>query len=125
MSARILIVDDALLIREMLRDILVEAGFEIAGEARDGIDALARFRELEPDLVTLDIVMPRKSGVEALREMLVVRPDARVVMCSALGQEALVEEALAAGALDFIVKPFSSEAVNSAVRRALQEKPRS
>ena len=124
MSARILIVDDALLIREMLRDILTEAGFEVVGEARDGIEALERFRELEPDLVVLDIVMPRKSGVDALAELIAERPDAKVLICSALGQEALIEEARSAGALGFIVKPFSPGDVTAAIRRALREKPR-
>ena len=124
MSARILIVDDALLIREMLRDILTEAGFEVVGEARDGIEAVERFRELEPDLVVLDIVMPRKSGVDALAELIAERPDAKVLICSALGQEALIEEARSAGALGFIVKPFSPGDVTAAIRRALREKPR-
>ncbi|NRA01098.1 MAG: response regulator [Myxococcales bacterium] len=124
MSARILIVDDALLVREMLRDILTEGGFEVVGEARDGIEALERFRELEPDLVVLDIVMPRKSGVDALAELIAERPDAKVLICSALGQEALIEEARSAGALGFIVKPFSPGDVTAAIRRALREKPR-
>ena len=123
MSVRVLIVDDALLIREMLRDILTEAGFAVAGEAANGVEAVERFRELEPDLVTLDIVMPRMSGLEALRELISLRPDACVVMCSALGQEPLVEEALAAGARDFIVKPFSESDVVTAIRRAVREKP--
>ena len=124
MPARILIVDDALLIREMLRDILTEAGFDVVGEARDGIEAVERFRELEPDLVVLDIVMPRRSGVEALCDLIAIRPNARVVMCSALGQEALIQEALSAGALSFIVKPFSAEDVTTAIRGAMREKPR-
>ena len=124
MSARILIVDDALLVREMLRDILTEGGFEVVGEARDGIAALERFRVLEPDLVVLDIVMPRKSGVDALAELIAERPDAKVLICSALGQEALIEEARSAGALGFIVKPFSPGDVTAAIRRALREKPR-
>ena len=124
MPPRILIVDDSLLIREMLRDILTDEGFEVVGEARDGVEAVERFRELEPDLVVLDIVMPRRSGVEALVELVALRPDARVLMCSALGQEALIQEALAGGALGFIVKPFSSEDVTAAVHGAMREKLR-
>ena len=98
-------------------------GAAVAGEAANGVEAVERFRELEPDLVTLDIVMPRMSGLEALRELISLRPDACVVMCSALGQEPLVEEALAAGARDFIVKPFSESDVVTAIRRAVREKP--
>ena len=109
MSKRILIVDDAAFMREMLRDLLTEEGFEIAAEAADGDEAVAAFAEYSPDLVMLDIVMPRKSGLEALREIIANDPDATIVMCSALGQESLVMEALDAGAKDFVVKPFKPE----------------
>jgi two-component system chemotaxis response regulator CheY len=111
MAHRVLIADDAAFMREMLRDILTDGGYEIVGEAADGNEAVSAFAKHQPDLVTLDIVMPRKSGLEALREIVAGHPGACVVMCSALGQEALVMEALEAGAKDFIVKPFKPDAV--------------
>ena len=109
MSKRVLIVDDAAFMREMLRDILTDGGYEVVGEAVDGEQAVAQFRELSPDITTLDIVMPRKSGLEALREIRSLDENACIVMCSALGQEAMVMEALEAGARDFIVKPFKPD----------------
>lgn len=118
MSYRVLIADDAAFMREMLRDILMEGGFEIAGEVGDGAEVLSAFREYSPDIVTLDIVMPRKSGIDALRELMQIDSTACVVMCSALGQEALVMEALAAGARDFIVKPFKPAQVLEVLRKA-------
>jgi two-component system chemotaxis response regulator CheY len=121
MPKRVLIADDAVFMRELLREILGEAGYEIAAEAADGTEAVDRFREQSPDLVTLDIVMPRKSGLDALREILALNPGACVVMCSALGQEALVMESLEAGARDFIVKPFKPDQVRNVVARAIQK----
>ena len=115
MAKRVLIVDDAAFMREMLRDILTEADYEIVGEAVDGEQAVSLFQESSPDLVTLDIVMPRKSGLEALREIRALDAGACVVMCSALGQEALVMEALEAGARDFIVKPFKPDQAMSVI----------
>jgi len=117
MGLRILIADDALFMRNMLRDIFVKAGFQVVGEAANGVEAVERYHELRPDLVTMDIVMPLKSGIEALQQITREDPDARVVMCSALGQEALVIEAVQAGAKDFIVKPFKEERVLDVVRR--------
>ena len=117
MGLRILIADDALFMRNMLRDIFVKAGFQVVGEAVNGVEAVERYHELRPDLVTMDIVMPLKSGIEALQQITRENPDARVVMCSALGQEALVIEAVQAGAKDFIVKPFKEERVLDVVRR--------
>jgi len=119
MAKRVLIVDDAAFMREMLRDILAEAGYEIIAEAVDGDQAVTMFREHSPDRVTLDIVMPRKSGLEALREIRGLDPGACVVMCSALGQEALVMEALEAGARDFIVKPFKPDQALGVIEKAL------
>ena len=121
MPKRVLIADDAVFMRELLREILGEAGYEIAAEAAVGTEAVDRFREQSPDLVTLDIVMPRKSGLDALREILALNPGACVVMCSALGQEALVMESLEAGARDFIVKPFKPDQVRNVVARAIQK----
>jgi two-component system chemotaxis response regulator CheY len=123
MPQRVLIVDDAAFMREMLRDILTESGYEIAGEAADGDEAVSSFQELSPDLVMLDIVMPRKSGLEALREIVALDPGACVVMCSALGQESLVMEALDAGAKDFVVKPFKPERALTVVAKALAKLP--
>jgi two-component system chemotaxis response regulator CheY len=117
MGLRILIADDALFMRNMLREIFVKAGFQVVGEAVNGVEAVEKYRELRPDLVTMDIVMPLKSGIEALQQITREVPDARVVMCSALGQEALVIEAVQAGAKDFIVKPFKEERVLDVVRR--------
>jgi two-component system chemotaxis response regulator CheY len=117
MGVRILIADDALFMRNMLRDIFVKAGFQVVGEAANGIEAVEKYHELLPDLVTMDIVMPLKSGIEALQQITREDPDARIVMCSALGQEALVIEAVQAGAKDFIVKPFKEERVLDVVRR--------
>lgn len=117
MALRILIVDDALFMRNMLRDIFEKSGYEVVGEAGDGISAVEAYRELKPDLVTMDIVMPRKSGVEALQEICREDPAACVVMCSALGQESLVIEAVNAGAREFIVKPFKEQRVLEVVRR--------
>ena len=117
MGMRILIVDDALFMRNMLKDIFVRAGHQVIGEAANGVDAVERYRELHPDLVTMDIVMPLKSGIEALQEITAEDPAARVIMCSALGQDALVIEAVQAGAKDFIVKPFKEQRVLDVVRR--------
>jgi len=124
MSTRVLIVDDALFMRSMIKDILANAGdFEIAGEAGNGREAVTRFEELKPGLVTMDIVMPEMDGIEATKEILQRDPSAVVVMCSALGQEALVIESLAAGAKDFIVKPFSAERVLKVIRSILTPHP--
>jgi two-component system chemotaxis response regulator CheY len=120
MGVRILIADDALFMRNMLREIFVKAGFQVVGEAANGVEAVEKYHELQPDLVTMDIVMPLKSGIEALQQITREDPDARVVMCSALGQEALVIEAVQAGAKDFIVKPFKEERVLDVVRRVTQ-----
>lgn len=117
MGLKVLIVDDALFMRNMLKEIFVKAGHEVVGEAANGVEAVERYRELRPDLVTMDIVMPLKSGIEALQEITGQDPEARVVMCSALGQESLVVEAVQSGAKDFIVKPFQEKRVLEVVSR--------
>jgi two-component system, chemotaxis family, chemotaxis protein CheY len=117
--ARILVVDDAAFMRKMVKDALSAAGHEIVGEAGNGAEAVARFQELKPDLLTLDITMPEKDGLAALADIIGSDPDARVVMCSALGQETKVVQALKLGAKDFVVKPFQPDRVVEAVGKAL------
>ncbi len=121
MSKRVLITDDAAFMREMLREIIAEGGYEVVAEAADGEEALERFNEHHPDVITLDIVMPGKSGLEVLRELMALDPSACIVMCSALGQEALVMEALEAGAKEYIIKPFKPDQVLGALNEALQK----
>ena len=117
MALRVMIVDDALFMRNMLKDIFLRAGYVVVAEAENGEAALGLYLENRPDLVTMDIVMPRKSGVEALQEIMAADPAACVVMVSALGQDSLVLEAVEAGAKDFIVKPFKEPNVLDIVRR--------
>lgn len=117
--ARVLIVDDAAFMRKMLGDTLAKAGHEIVGEAANGQEGVDQFQSLRPDLTTLDITMPEKDGLTALREILSCDPTARVIMCSALGQESKVLESVKAGARDFIVKPFNADRVVDAVTKAL------
>lgn len=121
MKTRILIADDASFMRQMIREILEPEGFEIAAEAADGLEAVAQYQAVKPDLVTMDIVMPKRSGIDAVRDILELDPQAQVVMCSALGQETLVTEALQAGARDFIVKPFQPDAVVETLRRLVEK----
>lgn len=120
MAASVLIVDDALFMRMMIKDILSKDGFEIVGEAENGIEAVKKYAELRPDLVTMDIVMPEMDGIEAVRNIIKLDPEATVLMCSAMGQQPLVVEALEAGAKDFIIKPFQPLKVVEAVRKALR-----
>ena len=103
---RLLVVDDAMIMRAIIKDIAVKAGWEIAGEAANGVECVARYHELKPDLVTLDIVMPQMDGVETLRTLRRDDPAARVVMVTAIDQRAKLSECIQLGALDFVVKPF-------------------
>lgn len=119
MGKRILVVDDAAFMRMMLKDILTKNGYEIAGEANSGTDGVAKYNELKPDLVTLDITMPEMDGITALQEIRKSDPKAVVVMCSAMGQQAMVIESIQAGAKDFIVKPFQADRVVEAIRKAI------
>ncbi len=121
MSYKVLIVDDAAFMRSMIAQILEKSGdFEVVGYATTGAEALERYQELGPHLVTMDIIMPEMDGIEATRAIIQHDPDAVIVMCSALGQEALVIESLAAGARDFIVKPFTAEKVLQMVHNVLE-----
>jgi len=117
--ARILVVDDADVMRMMIKDILTKNGYEVVGEAADGVQAVERYQELKPDLVTLDITMPEMDGITALKKIKEIDPQAKVIMCSALGQQAMVIDAIQAGAKDFIVKPFQAERVLEAIRKVL------
>ena len=117
--ARVLVVDDAAFMRKMVSDALAGGGHEIVGEASNGVEALDRFQELRPDVTTLDITMPEKDGLAALKDILAFDPAARVIMCSALGQEAKVLEAIKGGAKDFVVKPFQAARVLEAIGKAL------
>ncbi|MCG3419084.1 response regulator [Oceanobacillus sp. M65] len=119
MGQRILIVDDAAFMRMMIKDILVKNGFDVVGEAQDGVQAVEKYNELEPDLVTMDITMPEKDGITALKEIKAKHPSAKIIMCSAMGQQAMVIDAIQAGAKDFIVKPFQSDRVIEAIQKAL------
>ena len=119
MGAKVLIVDDALFMRNMLRNIFSESGFDIVGEAQNGNEAIEMYQQLKPDLVTMDIVMPEKNGIEALKEIMAADGTARIVICSALGQESLIMEALEAGARDFIVKPFKPPKVIEVAQKVL------
>ncbi|MCH7873765.1 MAG: response regulator [Gemmatimonadetes bacterium] len=119
MNHTILVCDDAMFMRTMISDILSQAGFDIVGEAATGLQAVEKYRQLKPDLVTMDIVMPDMSGIDAVREIIKDDPNARVLMCSAMGQQALVAEAIQAGAKDFLVKPFQPSRVLEAVQRVL------
>ena len=119
--ARVLIADDASFMRQMIREIIEPEGHEVVGEATNGIEAVDLYGELSPDLVTMDIVMPKRSGIDAVKAILTDHPTACIVMCSALGQETLVMEALQAGAKDFIVKPFKPDSVISTISKILDK----
>ncbi len=119
MAKTILIADDAAFMRMMLKDIVQKAGYEVAGEADTGVKAVQQYRERRPDLVLMDITMPEMDGIEALKEIRAEDPSARVVMCSAMGQQAMVIESIQAGAKDFIVKPFQADRVVEAIQRVI------
>lgn len=119
MSRTVLICDDALFMRSMLAEILEQAGFDVVGQAETGAEAVRQYRELRPSLVTMDIIMPDMGGIDAVREIVKEFPDANILMCSAMGQQALVIEAIQAGARDFVVKPFQPSRVLEAVQRVL------
>ena len=117
--ANILLVDDAAFMRMMLKDILTKNGYTVVGEAENGLKAVEKFKELKPDLALMDITMPEMDGLQALKKIRGEWPDAKVVMCSAMGQQAMVIEAIQSGARDFIVKPFQPDRVIEAVRKVV------
>ncbi|MBP1154518.1 MULTISPECIES: response regulator [unclassified Paenibacillus] len=116
--ANVLVVDDAAFMRIMLKDILTKGGHQIVGEAGNGLEAIEQYSKLKPDLVTMDITMPEMEGIEALKHIKKENPKAKVIMCSAMGQQLMVVQAIQAGATDFIVKPFLADRVLEAVKKA-------
>ncbi len=114
---RILVVDDAYFVRTSLVRILQEDNHEIVGEAEDGVEALDKYKILKPDLVTMDITMPRMDGIECTKKILEYDPEAKIIICSSMGQQEFVFQAIRSGAKDFIVKPFEKERVKEAVRK--------
>ncbi len=119
MAKRVLIVDDAAFMRMMIKDILSKNGYEVAGEAENGLRAVDKYKELTPDLVLMDITMPEMNGIDAVKTIKALDPGAKIVMCSAMGQQAMVIESIQAGARDFIVKPFQADRVLEAVRKVV------
>ena len=117
--ARVLIVDDAAFMRMMIKDILEKNGFEVIGEANNGIKAVEIYKKEKPDVVTMDITMPDMDGIEAVRQIKAFDPAAKVIMCSAMGQQTMVMDAIRAGARDFIVKPFQSDRVLEAIKKVV------
>lgn len=121
---RLLIVDDALIMRRRIQEIAEEAGWQVAGQAQDGAEAVARYQQVQPDLVTLDIVMPKLDGVSALKQIRQIDPHAQVVMVSAVNQREKLSECIGAGAIDFIVKPFEKVSLRSFFEKHLaSERP--
>ena len=116
---RILIVDDAAFMRMMIKNILTKAGYDVVGEAENGARAIEMYRELKPDLVTMDITMPEVDGIEGLKGIKQIDKDAKVIVCSAMGQQSMVMEAIQAGARDFIVKPFQQDRILQAVKNVI------
>ena len=119
MAKNILICDDAAFMRMMIKDILTKDGYNVAGEAENGLKAVEKFKEVNPDLVLMDITMPEMDGIQALKEIKKIDGGAIVIMCSAMGQQAMVIESIQAGAKDFIVKPFQAERVIEAVKKVV------
>ena len=119
MAKNILICDDAAFMRMMIKDILTKNGYNVAGEAENGLKAVEKYNELKPDLVLMDITMPEMDGIQALKQIKAADPSASIIMCSAMGQQAMVIEAIQSGAKDFIVKPFQAERVLEAVKKVV------
>ena len=119
MAKNILICDDAAFMRMMVKDILTKGGYNVVGEAENGAVAVQKYNELKPDLVTMDITMPEMDGIQALKKIKQADPSANVIMCSAMGQQAMVIESIQSGAKDFIVKPFQADRVLEAVKKAI------
>ncbi|MDR0964089.1 MAG: response regulator [Clostridium sp.] len=119
MAKNILICDDAAFMRMMIKDILTKNGYTVVGEAENGAKAVEKYKELTPDLVLMDITMPEMSGIDALKHIKASNAGAQVIMCSAMGQQAMVIESIQSGAKDFIVKPFNADRVLEAVKKVV------
>lgn len=119
MASRVLIVDDLAFIKLIIKDTLGKTGFEVAGEASNGVEAIEQYKRLHPDIVLMDITMPKMDGIQALQEIVKIDPQAKVIMCSALGQQKLIIQSIQLGAKDFIVKPFKPERIVGAIKKAL------
>ncbi len=119
MAIKVLIVDDAAFMRMMIKDILTKNNYEIVGEAANGLQAIEKWQELRPDLTTMDITMPEMDGITAVKEIKKIDPNAKIIMCSAMGQQGMVIEAIQSGARDFIVKPFQPDRVLEAIRKVV------
>ena len=119
MAKNILICDDAALMRMMIKDILTKNGYNVAGEAENGLKAVEKYSETKPDLVLMDITMPEMDGIQALKKIKELDPGAMVIMCSAMGQQAMVIESIQAGAKDFIVQPFQADRLIEAVKKVV------
>lgn len=121
MGKRILITDDAAFMRMMIKDIVTKNGYEVVGEAQNGVEAVELYEKVKPDIVTMDITMPEKDGISAVKDIMTIDPKAKVIMCSAMGQQSLVMDAIRAGARDFLVKPFKPERVIEAIDKVLSK----
>jgi two-component system chemotaxis response regulator CheY len=121
MAARVLIVDDLSFIKLLIRDTLEKTGFEVIGEASNGYEAIELYKKLHPDVVLMDITMPRMDGIQALQEIMKFDKNAKVIMCSALGQQKLIIQSIQYGAKDFIVKPFKQERIVGAIKKVLNQ----
>jgi two-component system chemotaxis response regulator CheY len=119
MAKNILVCDDAAFMRMMIKDILTKNGYNVAGEAENGAKAVEKYTEVKPDLVLMDITMPEMDGIQALKKIKELDPKAMVIMCSAMGQQAMVIESIQSGAKDFIVKPFQADRVLEAVKKVV------
>jgi two-component system chemotaxis response regulator CheY len=118
---RVMIVDDAAFMRNMLKNCIIEAGFEVVCEATNGLEAIRLFAQHQPDIVTMDITMPDMDGVAAVTEIIRLHPTAKIIMCSAMGQQRMVLDAIVAGAKDFIVKPFQKDRVLESIHKVLDK----
>ena len=119
MSKRVLIVDDAVVMRMMIKGILSKNGFEVVGEAQNGVEAVDKYKQLMPDLVTMDMVMPEMDGITAVKQIIADDPNAKIIMCTSMGQQALVVEAIQAGAKSFITKPFQPPKILETINKVL------
>lgn len=119
MATKVLIVDDAAFMRMMIKDILEKNGFEVVGEASNGLKAVEIYKSEKPDVVTMDITMPDMDGIEAVKTIRTFDPNAKIIMCSAMGQQTMVMDAIRAGAKDFIVKPFQADRVLEAIKKVV------